>query len=152
MAAVFAQEEPGKKRFGRRAGEMMRQTTRILEIWVCFFGGRTPNFRRGHPRFSPANRLGCCHLSEGGHHPTYLPFFIAHRGVSIAPVVQEVSLELYLCLSPGFESQVGRTFDFIRKNNIKKRLNCWEHLAAWVGTIRRESMRGKAKIINGMSK
>ena len=38
----------------------------------------------------------------------------------VAPVVQVVNLEFYLCLSPGFEPQVGRTFDFIcKKINIK---------------------------------
>ena len=34
----------------------------------------------------------------------------------VAPVVQVVKLEFYLCLSAGFEPQVGRTFDFICKN------------------------------------
>ena len=34
----------------------------------------------------------------------------------VAPVVQVVNLEIYLCLSPGFEPQVGRTFDFICEN------------------------------------
>ena len=38
----------------------------------------------------------------------------------IAPVVQVVNLEFCLCLSPRFEPQVGRTFDFICKNKDKK--------------------------------
>ena len=38
----------------------------------------------------------------------------------VAPVVQVVSLEFYVCLSPGFEPQVGGTFDFIRKNKNTK--------------------------------
>ena len=38
----------------------------------------------------------------------------------VAPVVQVVNLEFHLCLSPGFEPQVGRTIDFIWKNKIKK--------------------------------
>ena len=33
-------------------------------------------------------------------------------------------LEFYLCLSAGFEPQVGRTFDFICKNKNKKGFNC----------------------------
>ena len=38
----------------------------------------------------------------------------------VAPVVQVVNLEFYLlCSSPGFEPQVGRTFDFICKNKNK---------------------------------
>ena len=38
----------------------------------------------------------------------------------VAPVVQVVNIEFYLCLSSGFEPQVGRTFDFISKNKNKK--------------------------------
>ena len=38
----------------------------------------------------------------------------------LAPVIQVVNLELYLCLSPGIEPQVGRTFDFICKNISQK--------------------------------
>ena len=34
----------------------------------------------------------------------------------IAPVVQVVNLEFYLRLSPGFEPQVGRTFDYLQKS------------------------------------
>ena len=41
----------------------------------------------------------------------------------VAPVVQVVNLEFYLCLSPGFEPQVGRTNDFICKHK-KKGFNC----------------------------
>ena len=40
--------------------------------------------------------------------------------IPVAPVVQVFNLEFYLCLSPGFEPQVGRTFDFICKNKTKK--------------------------------
>ena len=43
----------------------------------------------------------------------------------VAPVVQVVTLEFYLCLSPGFEPQVGRTFDFIYLQKYKlKGFNC----------------------------
>ena len=41
----------------------------------------------------------------------------------VAPVVQVVNLKFHLCLSPGFEPQVGRTFDFICKNKNKKEFN-----------------------------
>ena len=33
----------------------------------------------------------------------------------VAPLVQVVNLEFQLCLSPGFEPQMSRTFDFINK-------------------------------------
>ena len=33
----------------------------------------------------------------------------------VAAVVHVVNLEFYLCLSTGFEPQVGQTFDFIYK-------------------------------------
>ena len=46
--------------------------------------------------------------------------YTAHQG-GLAPVVQVVNLEFYLCLSPWFEPQVGRTFDFICKNKNKKK-------------------------------
>ena len=50
---------------------------------------------------------------------------IAYCGVycrqrPVAPVVEVVNLESCLCLSPGFEPQAGRTFDFICKNKNKK--------------------------------
>ena len=47
-------------------------------------------------------------------------FFNPREGRPVAPVVQVVNLEFYLCLSRGFEPQVGRTFDFIYKNKNKK--------------------------------
>ena len=40
----------------------------------------------------------------------------------VAPVVQVVNLEFYLCLSPGFEPQVGRTLTLFAK--IKNKKDC----------------------------
>ena len=38
-----------------------------------------------------------------------------HTSKPVAPVVQVVNLEFYLCLSPGFEPQVGRTLTLFAK-------------------------------------
>ena len=50
--------------------------------------------------------------------------FVYHRKYQVCMWVQVVNLEFYLkvllCLSPGFEPQVGRAFDFIRKNQNQK--------------------------------
>ena len=35
------------------------------------------------------------------------------QSIPVAPVAQVANLEFYLCLSPGFEPQEGRTRDFI---------------------------------------
>ena len=51
-----------------------------------------------------------------------------------------VNLEFYLCLSPGFEPQVGEKFDFICKKK-KKKNSCLERLVTWVGTIRFDASR-----------
>ena len=54
-----------------------------------------------------------------------MPYEYLHEAGRPAPVVQVVNLEFYFSvLSPGFEPQVGRTFDSICKNKNKKGFNC----------------------------
>ena len=65
----------------------------------------------------------CCFLRAA------LNLFVSHNQstpMPVAPVVQAVNLEFYLCLNPGFEPEVGRsrTFDHIRKNQNQNGFDC----------------------------
>ena len=67
----------------------------------------TIKYLRRHRRVRSKRRV------RGYHHCFY-------KITPVAPVVQVVNLEFCLCLSPGFEPQVGRTLDFICKNKSQK--------------------------------
>ena len=69
-------------------------------------------------RYYRAGIVGWLARTGTGTTTLYVPIYQLH----IAPVVQVVNLEFYLCLSPGFEPQVGRTLTLFAK--IKKGFNC----------------------------
>ena len=68
----------------------------------------------------------------------------------VAPVVQVVNLEVCLCLSPGFEPQVGRTFDFIFARIKIKRIQLLRAPCSvgWNNSMRVSTREEKAEIFS----